>query len=121
MPTECRLGEQVGVRVDVFNYQSQRIEGLIILHPSEDYRFVNVERDGLVSSFAPKLTTGEHHVLVIIQPGQSRRFHIPIVVLRGGSIDFTIEALSGANRDSYKGTINSHYEGVTNSNIYNKQ
>ena len=69
---ECRFGEQVGIRVDVFNFQPQRIEGLIILHPSKDYKFVNLETDGLVSSFNPKLTSGEHHVLLIIHPGQSR-------------------------------------------------
>ena len=32
MPTECRLGEQIGIKVDVFNFQPRRIEGLIILH-----------------------------------------------------------------------------------------
>jgi len=86
MPPESRLGEQIGIRVDAFNFQSQRIEGLIILHPSKDYKFVNIESDGLVSSFAPKLTNGEHHVLLIIHPGQSRRIHIPIVALRAGTI-----------------------------------
>jgi len=113
-PDECRLGEQIGIQVDAFNFQPQRIEGLIILHPSDDYRFVNLEKDGLVSSFSPKLTTGEHHVLLIIQPGQSRRINLPIVALRAGSIEFTIEALSGANRDSYTGSIEVFYEGVTN-------
>ncbi len=78
MPEECRLGEQVGIKVDVFNFQPHRIEGLIILHPSPDYKFVNVEKDGFVSSFAPRLSEGEHHVLVIIQPGESRRLHLPI-------------------------------------------
>ena len=114
MPPEARLGEQIGIRVDVFNFQSQRIEGLVILHPSDDYRFVNVERDGLVSSFAPKTTTGQHQVLVIIQPGTSRRIHIPVCLLRSGNIDITIEALSGANRDTYVGSIQVRYEGVTN-------
>jgi hypothetical protein len=78
MPEECRLGEQIGIKVDVFNFQSYRIEGLIMLQPSDDYRFVNVEADGLVSSFAPRLSKGQHHVLVIIQPGESRRLHLPI-------------------------------------------
>jgi len=114
MPPESRLGEQIGIRVDAFNFQSQRIEGLIILHPSKDYKFVNVESDGLVSSFAPKLTNGEHHVLLIIHPGQSRRIHIPIVALRAGTIEVTIEALSGANRDTYTGSMEVRYEGITN-------
>lgn len=114
MPSEVRLGEQIGIRVDAFNFQQQRIEGLIILHPSDDYKFVNLESDGLVSSFNPKLTSGEHHVLLIIHPGESRRIHIPIVPQRAGTIDVTIEALSGANRDSYTNAIEVRYEGVTN-------
>ncbi len=80
MPTECRLGEQIGIKVDVFNFQPRRIEGLIILHSSEDYKFVNVEEDGFVSSFAPRLSDGQHQVLVIVQPGESRRLHLPIGV-----------------------------------------
>jgi CD109 antigen len=114
MPTECRLGEQIGVRVDAFNFQSQRIEALIILHGSDSYRFVNVENDGLVSSFAPKLTGGMHQVLLIIHPGESRRIHIPIVALHSGRVEVTIEALSGANRDTYTNAIEVRYEGVTN-------
>jgi len=114
MPPECRLGEQIGIRVDAFNFQSHRIEALIILHPSKDYKFVNVERDGLVSSFAPRTTGGQHHVLLIIQPGKSRRIHIPVVPLRSGTIQVKIEALSGANRDTYINSIEVRYEGVTN-------
>jgi len=49
MPPECRVGEQIGIRVDAFNFQNKRIEALIILHSSDDYKFVNVEKDGLVS------------------------------------------------------------------------
>jgi len=45
---------------------------------------------------------------------QSRRIHIPVVALRAGTIDVTIEALSGANRDTYTGSIEVHHEGVTN-------
>lgn len=114
MPTDLRLGEQVGIRVDAFNFQSQRIEALIILHPSENYKFVNIEKDGLVSSFAPRLSTGQHHVLLIIHPGQSRRIHIPIAPTKSGLIEVKIEALSGVSRDMYVTEINVRYEGVTN-------
>jgi CD109 antigen len=114
MPTECRLGEQIGIRVDAFNFQNNRIEALIILHPSKDYKFVNVDKDGLVSSFAPKITSGYHHVLLIIQAGKSRRIHIPIVPLRRGNIDVKIEAISGANRDSYQNKISVRHEGIMN-------
>ena len=108
------MGEQIGVVVDVFNFQSQRIEALVILHPSEDYNFVNVEKDGLVSSFAPKLTTGYHHILLIIQPRSSRRINIPICPKKAGQIEVTIEALSGANRDTVVSPLMVLYEGITN-------
>ncbi len=114
MPPAARLGEQIGIRVDAFNFQSHRIEALVILHPSEDYKFVNVEKDGLVSSFSPKLSTGYHQVLLIILPGKSRRIHIPIVATRSGLIRVKIESLSGANRDSYENQIHIRYEGITN-------
>ena len=78
------------------------------------YRFVNVEKDGFVSAFAPRLSSGEHHVLLIIQSGESRRVHIPISPLKVGMVEVKIEALSGANRDQYIETIEVKYEGVTN-------
>ena len=114
LPDECRLGEQVGVRIDAFNFQPHRIEALVILHASTAYKFVNVEPDGLVSSFSPRLSGGQHHVLLIIQPGQSRRIHIPIVALRVGEVEVTVEAMSGANRDVYVGAMQVRHEGVTN-------
>jgi hypothetical protein len=40
---------------------------LIILHASSDYRFVNVDELGQVLSFAPRLSQGQHHVLLIVK------------------------------------------------------
>ena len=65
-PPKVRLGEQIGFRVDAFNLQTHRIEALIILHASSDYRFVNLDEDGQVSSFAPRTSDGHHHVLIIV-------------------------------------------------------
>ena len=114
MSNEARLGEQMGIRVDAFNFQQQRIEALIVLLPSSDYRFVNVEPDGIVSSYEPKATTGQHQVLVIIQPGTSRRIHIPVLFIRAGMIEVKLEAISGANRDDFTTLVQVQYEGVTN-------
>lgn len=49
MPTRCRQGEQVGIRVAVFNYQPVDIEATVVLSSSPDYKFVHVEENGLVS------------------------------------------------------------------------
>lgn len=49
-PDRCRQGEQVGLRVVVFNYQPQDIEAVVVLSASPDYKFVHVEENGIVSS-----------------------------------------------------------------------
>lgn len=50
-PCQCRQGEQVGLRVVVFNYQPQDIEAVVVLAASPDYKFVHVEENGIVSIF----------------------------------------------------------------------
>lgn len=49
-PDECRQGEQLGLRVVVFNYQPQAIEAVVVLAASADYKFVHVEENGIVST-----------------------------------------------------------------------
>ena len=111
-PDQARIGEQIGICVDAFNFEKNRIEALIILHPSDDYKFVNVEKDGFVSSFSPTLTTGYHQVLIIIHSGKSRRIHIPIVFFRRGIMEVTIEGISGSRRDKIVKEISINPEGV---------
>jgi hypothetical protein len=91
VPPIARFGEQIGARVDVFNFQSHRIEALIILHASNEYRSVNIDRNGVVSSYAPRLTQGQHHVLVILYPNEVRRLYIPFVPIVAGEIEVMIE------------------------------
>ena len=95
LPPLVRLGEQIGARVDVFNFQSHRIEALIILHASSKYRFVNIDRNGVVSSYAPKLTNGQHHVLVILYPNEVRRIYLPFVPIVAGQVEVMIEGNVG--------------------------
>ena len=91
LPPLVRLGEQIGARVDVFNFQSHRIEVLVILHASSKYRFVNIDQNGVVSSYAPKLTNGQHHVLIILYPNEVRRIYIPFVPVVAGQVEVMIE------------------------------
>ena len=91
IPPIVRLGEQIGARVDVFNFQTYRIEALIILHASERYRFVNIDQNGVVSSFAPRLTDGQHHVLIILYPNEIRRIYLPFVPIVAGEVEVMIE------------------------------
>lgn len=48
MPTNCKQGEQIGIRVTVFNYMCSSIEAVVILSGSESYKFVHVEENGIV-------------------------------------------------------------------------
>ena len=91
IPMRARLGEQIGARVDVFNFQTTRIEALIILHASDYYRFVNVDQNGVVSSYAPRLTDGQHHVLVVLYPNEVRRLYLPFAPIVAGEIEVMIE------------------------------
>jgi hypothetical protein len=114
VPPIARFGEQIGARVDVFNFQPHRIEALIILHASDNYRFVNIDQKGIVSSFSPKLTTGEHHVLVILYPNEVRRVYLPFVPIIAGEIEIMIEGITGISRDFYREIIKVNYEGIRN-------
>ncbi|CAF0778777.1 unnamed protein product, partial [Didymodactylos carnosus] len=114
IPPFVRLGEQIGARVDVFNYQPYRIEALIILHASPKYRFVNIDANGLVSSFQPRTSEGHHHVLLIIDPSDTRRVYIPFVPIVDGSVEVIIEGVTGANRDIITKQIEVSYEGIIN-------
>lgn len=52
MPSKSRTGEQVGVRVTVFNYMKTAIEAIVLLEGSDSYKFVHVEEDGIVSNLS---------------------------------------------------------------------
>lgn len=48
MPTHCKQGEQIGIRVTVFNYMCNSVEATVILSGSDSYKFVHVEENGIV-------------------------------------------------------------------------
>lgn len=49
MPTKSRQGEQIGVRVTIFNYMKNAIEALVLLEGSDSYKFVHIDEEGIVS------------------------------------------------------------------------
>lgn len=77
MPTKCTIGEQIGLRVSIFNFMDAHIEVLVVLAKSPDYKFVHVEAQGVVSSYAPRTSYGEHQHLVFVShcPVSSLRLH----------------------------------------------
>ncbi|XP_047526413.1 CD109 antigen [Pieris napi] len=99
-PDESRQGEQLGLRVVVFNYQQQDIEAVVVLASSPDYMFVHVEENGIVRSYNPRTSFGEHQFFVYIIAGDAATVHIPIVPARLGTIHINIHAatLHGIHR-----------------------
>ncbi|XP_058448423.1 CD109 antigen [Malaya genurostris] len=104
MPTVCRQGEQVGIRVAVFNYQTVDIEATVVLHSSPDYKFVHVGEDGIVRSYNPQTSFGEHQFYIYLLAQDSTNVYLPIVPTRLGEIEVTIHAstLLGAYQLSRK-------------------
>jgi hypothetical protein len=67
-PKSIVRGEQVGVRVTVFNYwyDDDYLEVLITMHGSDDYEFVTVEELGWVYSYRPNTHKGDHQTIVFV-------------------------------------------------------
>lgn len=92
MPTRCRQGEQVGIRVTVFNYMTNAIEATVALHGSPDYKFVHVEDKGIVRSYNPRTSYGEHHFFIYMPSQSTKVVYLPIVPQRLGEIEVTMHA-----------------------------
>lgn len=100
MPSDCRQGEQVGIRVTVFNYMTTSVEATVVLHGSPDYKFVHVEEDGIVVSYNPRTSYGEHQFFIYLEAQSSTIVYIPIVPTRLGDIKVKVHAstLLGSDR-----------------------
>lgn len=70
MPNNCMQGEQVGLRVTVFNYMTTNIEAQVVLDGSPDYKFVHVEENGVVRAYNPRTSYGEHQFFIFIKVSQ---------------------------------------------------
>lgn len=92
MPSKSRTGEQVGVRVTVFNYMKTAIEAIVLLEGSDSYKFVHVEEDGIVNSYNPRTTFGEHQFFLYIKAQDAVITYLPIVPVRSGDIEVTVRA-----------------------------
>ncbi|KAM3959264.1 macroglobulin complement-related [Aphomia sociella] len=100
-PDRCRQGEQVGLRVVVFNYQPQNIEAVVVLEASNDYKFVHVEENGIVVSYNPRTSYGEHQFFVYIVAGGAAVVHVPVVAARLGKVAVRLHAATLQGRHRY--------------------
>lgn len=105
MPAKSRQGEQIGIRVVVFNYMTTDMEATVVLTGSKDYKFVHVEMDGIVRSYNPRTSFGEHQFFIYIPKQDAATVYIPIVPTRLGFIDVTIFAMTLIGKDSITKTL----------------
>ena len=75
MPSNCRQGEQVGIRITLFNYATIEADVVVTLADSPDYKFVHVEEFGEVKSYEARTSRGEKQHLTWI-PAQSSQVKI---------------------------------------------
>lgn len=99
MPNSCRQGEQIGIRVTVFNYMMNNIEATVVLNGSPDYKFVHVEENGIVRSYNPRTSFGEHQFFIYIKAQDAAIVHMPIVPTRLGDIKVTLHASTLIGKD----------------------
>ncbi|KPM04684.1 LDL, Prenyltransferase and alpha-2-macroglobulin domain-containing protein [Sarcoptes scabiei] len=112
MPTSCLLGEQIGIRISIFNYLPYEIEVVVILARSPHYKFVHVESFGRVQSYNPRTSFGQHQHLIMIYPSQTKVVYMPIVAQRIGDINITVMAQTQVAKDIVTKTIRVEPDGV---------
>lgn len=100
MPKISHQGEQVGIRVSVFNYLTTDIEAIVVLQGSDSYKFVHVEMNGIVRSYNPRTSFGDHQFFIYIKAQNAEVVYVPIVPIRLGDIPVTIVASSLIGKDS---------------------
>ncbi|XP_071875421.1 macroglobulin complement-related [Bombus fervidus] len=112
MPTHSKQGEQIGIRVSVFNYLRNNIEAVVVLTGSKDYKFVHVEDNGIVQSYKPRTSFGEHQFFIWIPAQDASIVYLPIVPIRLGDIKVHIYATTVIGRDSVTRTLHVEADGL---------
>ncbi|XP_002027253.2 CD109 antigen [Drosophila persimilis] len=112
MPETCRQGEQVGVRVTVFNYMTTPIEATVVLHGSPDYKFVHVEEDGIVRSYNPRISGGEHQFFIYLDAQGTTVVYVPVVPQRLGDVDVTLHVATLLGTDTITRRLHVESDGL---------
>ncbi|CAG5055792.1 unnamed protein product [Parnassius apollo] len=111
-PDRCKQGEQLGLRVVVFNYQPQDIEAIVVLAASPDYKFVHVEENGFVRSYNPRTSFGEHQFFVYISAGDAATVYVPVVPARLGKMRVRLHASTLMGQHHYVKDILVEADGI---------
>jgi CD109 antigen len=105
MPQTCRQGEQIGIRITIFNYMMRDIEVMVVLANSPYYKFIHVDAFGSVQSYNPRTSTGEHQHLVWIRAQDAVQVHMPIVPTVLGDVSVSIRVVAQIAQDHVTRTI----------------
>ncbi|XP_069938701.1 CD109 antigen [Cherax quadricarinatus] len=114
MPDSCRRGEQIGMRIMIFNNLPQEMMILLVLHGADTHRFVLVEEHGVVDFYRPRTKAGDHQHLVSVNADSAMEVIFPIVAtVDQGEIEVTVSALTQIGRDEETATLMVEPEGAT--------
>jgi hypothetical protein len=76
----------------VLNRSPIELEAVVIIRGSEDFSFIHVEDYGYVSSYAPRMSQGDHHHFLWLRPEAQIEVLTPISPhIELGSLDVTME------------------------------
>ncbi|XP_069950501.1 CD109 antigen [Cherax quadricarinatus] len=109
----CRRGEQISVRVHLYNGSKQTVLVMLVLQGSKDYSFVHVEKDATVNHYNPRLSSGDHHHLISVQGEGFTEVMLPLAVTKqSGSFTVTVHARSQAASDTRTVNVRIQPEGT---------
>ncbi|KAF5402207.1 hypothetical protein PHET_04001 [Paragonimus heterotremus] len=112
---EAVWGEQLGVRVCLFNNWDYWIEALVEVKASPDVRIVQVGEGGRVSAYGPAVALNESvQSLAFLQAGTSRYIYMPVLPKEPGNTSFTICAYSFVGSNCETRMVNVRMNGVPN-------
>ena len=118
-PYHIIRGEQIGVRVTVFNhwYSDDYLEVLVTMHQSPTHEFVIVGSMGYVTSYTPETHKKSQQTIVFLEPGEAKDIYMPIkptIELVDGMMEFTVTATCFMEQDEYTGRMSVKPDGVMN-------
>ena len=114
-PEEAVWGEQLGVRVAVFNYWDYWAEALLELKRSSQYEVVQVGWRGSVSSYSPNTVNNRTlQTLVYLGAGESKYIYIPVIPRVAGNSSITICAYTfvGSNCETHRMRVRMNGVGI---------
>ena len=105
-PGEIHRGESVGIRCMVMNRSPYDLEAVIVMRGSSDYKFIHVEEYGYVTSYAPRVSSGDHQHLLFVRKESEIEVPLPVAPqIQQGEITIDIDLSTQIMSSTYQVTI----------------